>query len=244
VLWSPASGRNGRSREFLVQHLATRTGLLEAAARNYDRQHDPLRSKAQRRKYWGKSTTPAEPLSPLIAESVETVESWEFVAPQGPAREVNDSAVLVTARRSGNDNTTLETVVQVPSVTVPATPHPHRTWSDLISDALAHFESQPTRNARAVAVGLGRCLDHLTIEQGSEAARAVFDLAVGLGETTTIGFTTALRSELKDALDLDGHDGEEEFADICADRSILRTDPQITWASATDCHHNLKETGT
>lgn len=100
VLWSPYKGRNGRPRELLVRHLATDRALNEAAIREYRRKSKPLPRMAQRGKYWGKPTIPAEPLFALTPETAETAETRETVTSYSSAGKVTESSLLVVSTES------------------------------------------------------------------------------------------------------------------------------------------------
>ena len=250
--WEQARPQAGRPREFVVAHLMTARGRGQMHRHENPRNRKPLRSKGTQGKSWGKSTTPINPLDTLPPETAEIVESSETVTQQGHAGEVDGSLLLVPARRSGTktthsnrgDNTEREPVTPVPSIGVP--PTRWKSWSEVIADASTTIlQSQHrTGNRRGEHVGLGRCLDRVTIEQGSEAAGAVFDRAVTRTRRGE-GLTTALRDEIKTALDVDDWHSEQDFAATCADTSIPRTIPFITdWPRATTAKIVHEETGT
>jgi hypothetical protein len=236
VEWTPPKPRTARPREYLVGHLAHVRSIRRAEKREYLQKREPLPSKGQQVTLWGTSTTPNNPLNTLPPDPPETVESSETVTQQGPAGDIDDSALL----RDGVDNSKRERPDPVPSDPVPESIL--RSWSDAIAYVSAStFQSQKA-NHRAMTVGLGRCLDRVANEQGTEEAGAVFGRAVTRsldGES----FLTALRDELKTVLDLDGFHGEQEFADTCADRTIPMTVPRLDdWLSVA-IHHTRKETG-
>jgi hypothetical protein len=163
----------------------------------------------------------------LVRESCAV--AWpESASPQVAPTTGNRTSVSRTSvSRSSKEGLSLSNVTEDPSIRRPSQAKGRTaTWGDLIEEAFIHVESEEL--PYATKVGFGRSLDYVTNELGIETARSVFISACRSTQRGEMNFRTSMRWMVKDALDLYGHDGEEQYAAILSDDTILCTSPGMT----------------